>query len=223
MLVPAFLRRKGQPYDLVILDPPYADPAIGATLEMLGSSRLVESGTIVALGHWPKFDSNSVPESLRLIKRRCHGDSCFSIYEVRARDGNARMTTAIYPGSFDPITIGHVDVARRAARVFDHVIVAIYEQSEKPGALFTATERAELAQAGILRSPRNRSRDIQRPGRQLRPRTRRDDDRPRAARRVRFRIRVQTRPHERPSRSGDRCRLPDDLVAAFVCLIEPDS
>jgi len=82
MLVPAFLRRKGQPYDLVILDPPYADPAIGATLEMLGSSRLVESGTIVALGHWPKFDSNSVPESLRLIKRRCHGDSCFSIYEV---------------------------------------------------------------------------------------------------------------------------------------------
>jgi pantetheine-phosphate adenylyltransferase len=55
------------------------------------------------------------------------------------------MTTAIYPGSFDPITIGHVDVARRAARVFDHVIVAIYERSDKPGALFSAPERVALA------------------------------------------------------------------------------
>ena len=82
MPVPVFLRRKEQPYDLVILDPPYADPAIGSTLEQLGASHLVESGTIVALGHWPKFDSDSAPETLRLIKRRCHGDSCFSIYEV---------------------------------------------------------------------------------------------------------------------------------------------
>jgi pantetheine-phosphate adenylyltransferase len=55
------------------------------------------------------------------------------------------MTTAIYPGSFDPITFGHVDVANRAARVFDHVIVAIYSHSEKPGALFSAEERANLA------------------------------------------------------------------------------
>jgi 16S rRNA (guanine966-N2)-methyltransferase len=82
MPVPAFLRRKEQPYDLVILDPPYADPAIGETLEMLGDSQLVESGTIVALGHWPKFDSDSGTGTLRLIKRRCHGDSCFSIFEV---------------------------------------------------------------------------------------------------------------------------------------------
>ena len=82
MPVPAFLRRKEQTYDLVILDPPYADPAISTTLEMLGDSQLVESGTIVALGHWPKFESDSVPGTLRLIKRRCHGDSCFSIYEV---------------------------------------------------------------------------------------------------------------------------------------------
>ena len=46
------------------------------------NSQLVESGTIVALGHWPKFDSDAVTESLRLLKRRCHGDSCFSIFEV---------------------------------------------------------------------------------------------------------------------------------------------
>ncbi len=53
---------------------------------------------------------------------------------------------AIYPGSFDPITLGHVDVARRAAHLFDEVVVAVYEGSEKSGALFTPRERIALAQ-----------------------------------------------------------------------------
>jgi pantetheine-phosphate adenylyltransferase len=52
---------------------------------------------------------------------------------------------AIYPGSFDPITLGHVDVARRAARLFDEVVVAVYEGNEKSGALFTPPERIALA------------------------------------------------------------------------------
>ena len=53
--VPLYLRKTVKPYDLVILDPPYADPKIVATLATLGESQLVKSGTIVALGHWPKF------------------------------------------------------------------------------------------------------------------------------------------------------------------------
>jgi pantetheine-phosphate adenylyltransferase len=55
------------------------------------------------------------------------------------------MSVAIYPGSFDPITLGHVDLAKRAARLFDQVIVAVYARSEKPGALFAVDERVELA------------------------------------------------------------------------------
>jgi pantetheine-phosphate adenylyltransferase len=55
------------------------------------------------------------------------------------------MSVAIYPGSFDPITLGHVDLAKRAARQFDQVIVAVYARSEKPGALFAVDERVDLA------------------------------------------------------------------------------
>jgi pantetheine-phosphate adenylyltransferase len=60
---------------------------------------------------------------------------------------------AVYPGSFDPITIGHVDVASRAADLFDEVIVGIYELSAKPGALFSASERVELAEKALASWP----------------------------------------------------------------------
>jgi pantetheine-phosphate adenylyltransferase len=59
------------------------------------------------------------------------------------------MVLAIYPGSFDPFSIGHLDIAERAARLFDRVTVAVYSRSEKPGALFTTEERLELARASV--------------------------------------------------------------------------
>jgi len=52
--------------------------------------------------------------------------------------------TAVYPGTFDPITFGHIDLIERAARIFDRVIVAIAaNQNKKP--CFTLEERIELA------------------------------------------------------------------------------
>ena len=60
---------------------------------------------------------------------------------------------AIYPGSFDPITMGHLDVALRASRLFDDVVIAIYEGSEKAGALFTPEERLELAKVAVEQYP----------------------------------------------------------------------
>ena len=53
------------------------------------------------------------------------------------------MRTVIYPGSFDPLTNGHLDVIQRASKLFDKVIVAIFENTTK-GPLFTVEERRRL-------------------------------------------------------------------------------
>ncbi|HXF81746.1 MAG TPA: pantetheine-phosphate adenylyltransferase [bacterium] len=53
------------------------------------------------------------------------------------------MTLAIYPGSFDPVHLGHLDLIERAARVFDQVVVAVARNAEKEG-LFTPAERLEM-------------------------------------------------------------------------------
>ena len=62
------------------------------------------------------------------------------------------MTTAIYPGSFDPITLGHLNLIRRAARIFDRVVVCVMVNSAKKP-MFTREERLELISRVIERLP----------------------------------------------------------------------
>ena len=62
------------------------------------------------------------------------------------------MRTAIYPGSFDPLTNGHLDVLQRAAKLFDRVIVAVAKnEGKKP--LFTLAERLALVKAAAAHLP----------------------------------------------------------------------
>lgn len=58
------------------------------------------------------------------------------------------MKRAVCPGSFDPITYGHLDVIERASKQFDEVIVAVFANRKKDG-LFSVTERLELISANV--------------------------------------------------------------------------
>ena len=63
-----------------------------------------------------------------------------------------RMRTAIYPGSFDPVTNGHLDVVQRAAKLFDRVVVAV-ANSEAKHPLFTLEERLGLVKKAVKHLP----------------------------------------------------------------------
>ncbi len=56
---------------------------------------------------------------------------------------------AVFPGSFDPVTLGHMDVIERAARIFDCVYVAIVPNGEKAHPMFTDEEKLELMRVSV--------------------------------------------------------------------------
>ena len=62
------------------------------------------------------------------------------------------MTVAIYPGTFDPITNGHLDIATRAARLFEKLIIGVYEKSDK-SLFFTTEERVDLTRRAVANLP----------------------------------------------------------------------
>ena len=63
------------------------------------------------------------------------------------------MKRAIYPGSFDPVTLGHLNIIKRAAAMFDELIVCVSVNSSKSAGLFTPEERVELLERCTARFP----------------------------------------------------------------------
>ncbi len=63
------------------------------------------------------------------------------------------MNIAIYPGSFDPITLGHLNIIRRTAQIFDKVVVCIMINGEKDTAMFSPEQRVRMARRVTERIP----------------------------------------------------------------------
>ena len=97
------------------------------------------------------------------------------------------MVTALYPGSFDPVTMGHLNVATRAARLFDHLIVAVYDTPSK-SLLFNTAERVSLMRGAVADVANIEVRPFNRPGGENRPRPGRRHHNPWTAQRSRFRV-----------------------------------
>ncbi len=130
------LRDRGRLFRLILLDPPYRIAAAEAENVLARSPALLSTdGRVV-------FESGDVPEgsthSQRGITRR-YGGTSVTIFER----SELIMRIAVCPGSFDPVTAGHLDVIRRSARIFDHVVVAVGSNLRKSPGL-TAPERASL-------------------------------------------------------------------------------
>jgi pantetheine-phosphate adenylyltransferase len=93
------------------------------------------------------YEAGKAPMAGR-SRARTEGIRFFGGHQLDARY-NPRMRTVIYPGSFDPLTNGHLDVIQRAARLFHRVIVAVADNEVK-SPLFSLDERLDL----VLRSIR---------------------------------------------------------------------
>jgi pantetheine-phosphate adenylyltransferase len=63
-----------------------------------------------------------------------------------------KYVKAIYPGTFDPLTNGHLDLIERGSRIVDHLVVAILRNSDKGDPLFTIDERMEMISDAIAQS-----------------------------------------------------------------------
>ena len=71
---------------------------------------------------------------------------------ARIESDNTYMSIAVYPGSFDPVTLGHLNIIRRAAAVFDELLVCVMINSGK-NPLFTQEERVELITRTVAKYP----------------------------------------------------------------------
>ena len=125
-------------FHLIFADPPYRIPPreIAGVLERLSALLAPGGRVVVESGDPPPV---LTAESLKGASRR-YGGTVVTFFE---RSEEHTMKLAVCPGSFDPVTVGHLDVIRRAAQIYDHVVVAVGKNVKK-GPRLTAEERARL-------------------------------------------------------------------------------
>src|SRR5258708_39126218 len=87
-------------------------------------------------------DSSSLNQSI-VVRRHSSFVIVFSLFISKFLCEFSQMRRAIYPGSFDPVTKGHLDVIERARKLFDEVVVAVADNDEKQP-LFSLEERLDL-------------------------------------------------------------------------------
>ena len=148
----AQLARAGARFDGVLADPPYGQGLVTRTLGDLATHGLAKTGGWVVIEHHIDEEPPTMCGPLRLTQERRYGKTGLALFVAdeampAAHKDEKQIVSAVYPGSFDPITNGHLDIIRRAVNVFDRVIVAVAATSSDPhkdGSLFTADERVSM-------------------------------------------------------------------------------
>ncbi len=146
------LRHRGDRFDVIFADPPYRSSESEDLLVNLGEGRVLAEGGLLILEHHHKRELRDRYGSLvageGVEGRREHPHALRHRSEL-GRGPCARLSpmapprVAIYPGSFDPLTLGHVDIIERGSALFDSIIVAVLRNVEK-SPLFTVEERLQM-------------------------------------------------------------------------------
>ena len=131
-----WLLERGDRYNLIFLDPPYriAAAEVGGILHRLGALLGPGGRVVVESGEAPA----GAPRGEKGVTRR-YGGTFVTVFDR----SELTMIVAVCPGSFDPVTMGHLDIIRRAAKIFDHVVIAVGGNLRKAPRL-SAAERARL-------------------------------------------------------------------------------
>ena len=131
-----WLAGRGDRYNLIFADPPYriAAAEVGGILHRLGALLGPGGRVVIESGEAPAGG----PRGEKGVTRR-YGGTFVTVFDRL----ELTMIVAVCPGSFDPVTMGHLDIVRRASKIFDHVVVAVGGNLSKAPRL-SAAERARL-------------------------------------------------------------------------------
>ena len=139
-------RVPGGPFDLVLLDPPYAfgSEPVEELLQNLAQQGLLAPGAYALFEH-AAADTGAHPRPTMPTT------ATMTRMRLWRTPMNDTINRVIVPGTFDPITFGHIDVIRRARRIFPSVIVAVAESQGKNGVgtTFMLDERVALAREAL--------------------------------------------------------------------------
>jgi pantetheine-phosphate adenylyltransferase/16S rRNA (guanine(966)-N(2))-methyltransferase RsmD len=126
----------GRQFNLIFADPPYriAATEVGGVLSRLGALLAPGARVVLESGEAPAAGT----QGEKGVTRR-YGGTYVTILER----SEITVIVAVCPGSFDPVTAGHLDIIRRASKIFDHVVIAVGANMRKKPVL-PAVERARL-------------------------------------------------------------------------------
>jgi pantetheine-phosphate adenylyltransferase/16S rRNA (guanine(966)-N(2))-methyltransferase RsmD len=151
------LSRASSRFDGVFIDPPYGKGLVDDTLRQLAPRGLIRPGGWVIVEHHTDESPAPTHGTLRLTQARRYGKTGVALFVASepmptSQADEKKSIRAVYAGSFDPITNGHLDVVRRALQVFDQVIVAVAAGTSDPHkdrAFFTAEERVAMIREAL--------------------------------------------------------------------------
>lgn len=151
----AQLGREKACFDGILVDPPYGKGLVEDTLVSLAAHHLTRSGGWVMVEYHIDEPPAAAYGTLRLTQARRYGKTGLALFvedQTMPSPQERKVRRAVYAGSFDPITNGHLDVIRRALEVFDQLIVAVASNTSDPAkdrALFSADERVAMIRESL--------------------------------------------------------------------------